>query len=137
MDTDLNALLASLTQQNTQFNQGIDDSMRNLGWDQQGSRWLGAADQGGMMGAFGQAQNNTMNDFSGRGLMDSSFFNDALTSLTDNFNRQRGDYDRSRANENSRFGQEQQGARSQADAARQQAMADAASRYASLYGQPA
>ena len=133
IDTELAAAIDELTRNNTEANRGFDDSLRNLGWDAQAGRWIGAGDQGAMLGAYGQAQTALMNDYSGRGMMDSSFFGSANQDLTDQFNRQRSDYDvaRQRANEN--FGRDKANAQSRANSARSQAIADAAARYAALF----
>lgn len=134
IDNDLSGLLAQLAEQNRQYNQDQDLGLRNMGWDNAAGGGQGAWNPDDLLGAYGQTRNNLFNDFSGRGMMDSSFFGDAQTQMTDNFNRQRMDMNEARTGTNNEYAASQGRAQQDANLARQQALADAAARYSATYG---
>lgn len=134
IDNDLSGLLAQLAEQNRQYNQDQDLGLRNMGWDNAAGGGQGAWNPDDLLGAYGQTRNNLFNDFSGRGMMDSSFFGDAQTQMTDNFNRQRMDMNEARTGTNNEYAASQGRAQQDANLARQQALADAAARYSAQFG---
>ncbi|QSJ04771.1 hypothetical protein [Cellulosimicrobium phage DS1] len=130
IDTDLNSLLRQLADENAKYDQDFNLGLRNLGWDATANRW----NPDDLLGAYGQSRNNMFNDFSGRGMLDSSFFQTAQGDLDRNFERQRNDMNTDRQRVMSEYGASQGRARQDAQNARQQALADAAARYAAMYG---
>jgi hypothetical protein len=130
IDTDLAGLMQQLADENARYNQDYSMGLRNMGWDEKGGAW----NPNDLLGAFGQSQNNLINDFSGRGLMDSSFFGQAKEDMTRNFDRQRNDMNSDRTRVMDEYGRAQGRATADANNARQQALADAAARYAAMYG---
>lgn len=134
IDNDLSGLLAQLAEGNRQYNQDQDLGLRNMGWDNAAGGGQGAWNPDDLLGAYGQTRNNLFNDFSGRGMMDSSFFGDAQTQMTDNFNRQRMDMNEARTGTNNEYAASQGRANQDANLARQQALADAAARYSAQFG---
>lgn len=149
INTELDAYLASLAETNRQFGQDTTDALRNLGWkegappqQENGLARVATAGKGGnagywdpkdQLGAYGQAQTNARNDFSGRGLMDSSFYQDAVTNLDNSFNRQRQDYLTAQQNQTNQYNTEKGAANDKAEAARRAAKADALARYNATY----
>lgn len=93
--------LAGYGRDKNSTNQGFGDGLRNLGrrWEDKNNNGyadddeLAASswDSANPMGAYGQAHKNTQDDFTGRGLLDSSFYVNALTDLDNSFDSQYGD----------------------------------------------
>lgn len=134
ISTDLQSLLRQLADENAKYNQDYDMGLRNLGWDATAGDGKGAWNPQDLLGAYGQANNNLFNDFSGRGLLDSSFFTTAQGDMLRNFERQRSDMGADRKRVMDEYGAAQGRANQDAQNARQQALADAAARYGALYG---
>ena len=134
IDTDLSSLLQQLADENARYQQDYSMGLRNLGWDAQAGGGKGGWNPDDLLGAFGQSRNNLFNDFSGRGLMDSSFFGQAQEDMTRNFERQRNDMNTDRDRVQGEYGKAQGRANADANNARQQALADAAARYSAMYG---
>lgn len=87
--------LANLARQRASYDTDYTSTLKNLGWDWQGDdagdlsnvaggKW----DPTNMLGVYGQGLNNMNNDFGSRGLMDSSFFGDAITNFNTDMNNQ-------------------------------------------------
>lgn len=134
IDHDLQGLMQQLADANRSYNQDADMGLRNLGWNAAGGDGKGAWNPDDLLGSYGQSRKNMFNDYSGRGLMDSSFFGDAQQDMTRNFERQRNDMGIARNRTNNEFGSAKTRATGDANIARQQALADAAARYAAMYG---
>lgn len=134
IDNDLNGLMAQLAESNRQYNADQDLGLRNMGWDATAAGGQGDWNADDQLGAYGQSRSNLFNDFSGRGMLDSSFFADKQTQMTDNFNRQRMDMNEARTGINNEYNASRGRAQNDANLARQQAMADAAARYAAQFG---
>lgn len=128
-------LLASLAQQNTGFLNDWRGGLQSMGWDfgADGDR-SGNWDADDTIGAYGQTRNNLVNDFSGRGMMDSTFYQEGLQNMDRRFNQQRDDMLRSYDNTQNEYSTNQAGALKSKEAAQQRALADAYSRYSSGYG---
>lgn len=130
------SLLASLAQQNTSFLNDWRSGMRSMGWKPgEGNDF----DQGGwdptdVLGAYGQSYQNMQNDFAGRGLFDSTFYQQAQTAMDDRFNRQRGEMVSQRDATNSAYQTDQANAMRTRNSAQDRALAEAYARYASGYG---
>lgn len=87
-------------------NRGYGDGLRNLGrrWEDQNNNGYADDDEleastwdsSNPLGAYGQAYKNTQDDFTSRGLMDSSFFVDAMSDLDNSFDTQYGDMNSAR-----------------------------------------
>lgn len=135
VQTELDALLSTLGEQNRQYGQDIDSALRNLGWSDSLNGGKGGWNAQDKIGAYGQAHTNARNDFSSRGLMDSSFFADMVQNLDSNFERQRNDYGEALERQNTNYRTETDNAKAKAEAARRQARADAQARYAAMYGE--
>lgn len=128
-------LVDQLTRQNAEFKTGVNQNFKNLGLKWQGEDYgTGSWDPNDMQGAYGQAYGNQVNDFAGRGLMDSSFFGQAQEQLTGRFNRQRDDVMRSLTNQNNEFAAGKNNAQASRNAARDRALAEAYARYTAGFG---
>lgn len=93
LKTSLDSALANLTQQRTGYDTDFMTTLKNLGWGWGDNTKLdgfdkGAFDPTNQLGAYGQGLTNMNNDFASRGLMDSSFFADALTDFNTDMNNQ-------------------------------------------------
>lgn len=98
----LDQALAQLADQRKTYQTDFGAATRNLGWNWQDGNNDGIADDDELkagswdptnqQGAYGQAWQNQQNDFSSRGMLDSSFYGDAVTELNRGFTNQ---YDQS------------------------------------------
>lgn len=93
LKTSLDSALANLTQQRTGYDTDFMTTLKNLGWGWGDNTKLDGFDKGkfdptNQLGAYGQGLTNMNNDFASRGLMDSSFFADALTDFNTDMNNQ-------------------------------------------------
>lgn len=128
-------LLASLAQQNTGFLNDWRGGLNSMGW-----KFGGEGDRSGgwnsedLLGAYGQTRNNMVNDYAGRGLLDSTFYQDATSNMDRRFNQQRDDMLRTYDNTNNEYGTNKANALKSKESAQQRALADAYSRYASGLG---
>lgn len=134
IDTDLKSLLRQLADENAKYNQDWNLGLRNLGWDASANNGAGGWNPEDLLGAYGASRNNLFNDFSGRGMLDSSFFTQAQGDLDRNFERQRNDMVTDRDRVMGEYSAAQARAKQDAQNARQQALADAAARYAAMFG---
>lgn len=124
-------------------NRGFGDSLRNLGrrWEDQNNNGyadddeLSAStwDSSNPLGAYGQAYKNTQDDFTGRGLMDSSFFVNAMTELDSSFDSQYGDMNTARQEALAELLAGEEGANSEYNAAIAAERANSAQRRALKY----
>lgn len=144
LDLQLKQALAGLAESRTGYNKDFGSSLRNLGfgWQDANNDGLpddaeikgGAWNKNDMQGAYGQAYNNTTNDFASRGLMDSSLFADAMTEQDRGFTRQFDDMQGARQQYlKSLLGEETSAKDTQAQALAQ-ARASASARRAAEYG---
>lgn len=134
-EAEYQSLLASLAQQNTGFQNDWRSGLKSMGWQfgAEGDR-SGQWNPDDLVGAYGQTRNNMVNDFSGRGMMDSTFYQDALQNTDRRFNQQRDDMLRSYDETQGRFETDRANAGKSRESAQQRALAEAYSRYASGYG---
>jgi len=97
LKSSLENALAELATKRSNFDQDFVTTLKNLGWDwngdDQGSldnvatgRW----DAANQLGAYGRGFTNLNDDFASRGLMDSSFFRDAVQNYNTDYNNQFG-----------------------------------------------
>lgn len=135
INTNLDSTLTDLKEQERQYSQDIESALRNLGWDPAGNDGKGAWNAQDDLGAYGQSFKNARNDFSARGLMDSSFYADAVQDLDRNFDRQRNDYGEALERQKTNYANDRSEANSKAEAARRQARAEARSRYNARYSE--
>lgn len=136
--------MADLRNQRSTYNQDYGQSLRNLGrsWEDANNDGVadddevraGSWDKNNMQGAYGQAYNNQMNDFSGRNMLGSSFYQDAQSEMDRGFNSQ---FDQGLAARTNYLNQIAQGETSAADTKAQAlalARASASQRRANEYG---
>jgi len=134
-EADYQALLAQLAQQNTDYRTNARGGFRNLGLQFSGDDFAsGTWDPNDVLGAYGSAYQNLQNDYSGRGLMDSSFYGQAQQGLTDRFNRQRTDMVNDWTSTNSQFDRSKADAGAARQNAQSRALAEAYARFAANYG---
>lgn len=127
-------LLASLAQQNTSYLNDWNSGMKSMGWKPQGDDYTqGQWDPTDLLGAYGQANNNQLNDFAGRGMLDSMFYGNAQQDLNDRFNRQRSEALNQRNTANQEYSTNKANADSTRAAAQNRALAEAYARYAANY----
>lgn len=89
-EDEFNNLIAQLGRQNGDYLLGFKDNLRSLGWDYNGEDYgNGKWNQSDSLGGYGQAYQGLQNDYSGRGMLDSSFYGQAQQDLKDRFDRQR------------------------------------------------
>lgn len=140
----LDQALAQLADQRKTYQTDFGTATRNLGWNWQDANndgiaddtelGAGAWDPTNQQGAYGQAYQNQQNDFSSRGMMDSSFYGDALTEMNRGFTNQ---YDQSLAARNNFLAQIASGenqARDTSASAQERARLSATERRAAAYG---
>lgn len=91
----LDTALANLALKRSTFDTDFVTTMKNLGWDWGGDETgslddLGAGkwDPTNKLSAYGSGFQNLNNDFASRGMVDSSFFGDAVTNFNTDFNNQ-------------------------------------------------
>lgn len=136
--------MADLRNQRATYNQDYGQSLRNLGrsWEDANNDGIadddevraGSWDKNNMQGAYGQAYNNQMNDFSGRNMLGSSFYQDAQSEMDRGFNSQ---FDQGLSARSTYLNQIAQGETSAADTKAQAlalARASASQRRANAYG---
>lgn len=134
-EADYQALLAQLAQQNSDYQTNARSSFRNLGLRFSGDDFLGGTwDPADTLGAYGSAYQNLQNDYSGRGLLDSTFYGQAQQGLTDRFNRQRSDLVTDWNSTNAGFQKSKTDALATRQNAQARALAEAYARYAGNYG---
>lgn len=80
-------LVAQLTKQRGDYELDTNNSLRNLGWTDDG--W----NQTDKMTGYGNAFQNQLGDFASRGMLDSSLYGTAMNDLNRGFDQQRGDID--------------------------------------------
>lgn len=129
-NAELQTMLAELARQNSEYETGFKGNLKTLGLDYEGDDWKnGKWDQDDTLGAYGQSYQNLQNDYSGRGLMDSTFYGNAQRDLTDRFNRQRDElfsgYDTAKGN----FATQRTRAEEANKRAQERALVEAYSRY--------
>jgi len=95
LKNNLDRALANLTQQRSSYDTDLISTLKNLGWTWGGGSpsgiegfEQGSWDPNNMLGAYGQGVYNLNNDFAARGLLDSSFFNDATNNFNTDMNNQ-------------------------------------------------
>lgn len=136
--------MADLRNQRSSYNQDYGQSLRNLGrsWEDANNDGIadddevraGSWDKNNLQGAYGQAYNNQMNDFSGRNMLGSSFYQDAQSEMDRGFNSQ---FDQGLSARTNYLNQIAQGETSAADTKAQAlalARASASQRRANEYG---
>lgn len=136
--------MADLRNQRATYNQDYGQSLRNLGrsWEDANNDGIadddevraGSWDKNNLQGAYGQAYNNQMNDFSGRNMLGSSFYQDAQSEMDRGFNSQ---FDQGLSARSTYLNQIAQGETSAADTKAQAlalARASASQRRANEYG---
>lgn len=134
-DSDYKNLIDQLTRQNTNYTSDFESGLRNMGLDWTDKDYAsGNWDATDKLGSYGQAYDNTQNDFSGRGMLDSSFYGQAQQGVTDRFNRQRNSLMDGLNQENTSFAANKTGAAQAQQQAQQRAMAEAYNRYVAGFG---
>ena len=105
--------------------QGVDETAGTYGgWD-----------QSNRLGAYGMGLNNLQNDFSARGLRDSSFYGEGRTNFDTDMNRQLSSLEQGRGQQRGQYNQNMAAAESDYMNALNRARADSAGRGAAKYGQ--
>lgn len=84
-NADFENLMAKLANQRTDYELDNKNTNRNLGWN--GKEW----NEDDRLTGYGNAFQNQLNDFSSRGMVDSSLFGEAQNDLNRGFNQQRDD----------------------------------------------
>lgn len=107
------------------------DSSRTKKDDYSAGKW----DPTNQLGAYGQGLTGINNDFSSRGLMDSSFFGEGLTNFNTDMDNQLGSLEKSRQGFRSDNSIQRQSANTDYQNALQRARADSAARAEVRYGQ--
>lgn len=131
-EAELRNMLDQLTRQNSEYQTGFKGGLRDLGWNSQGDDWKnGSWNPEDTLGAYGQSSTNLENDYSGRGMMDSTFYGQAQRDLTDRFNRQKGEMITGLDNQNAQFAAGKTAATESRNAARNRALAEAYARFTS------
>jgi hypothetical protein len=127
-------LIAQLTSQRAGYDQNFGNSLNQLGWKGDNLGTAGGWDNTNMQGAYGQAYQNQENDFAGRGMMGSSFYDRANTNLDNNFNQQKGNMTNDRLQNVQNSTQQQASGQIASDNAESQALANSYARRAAMYG---
>lgn len=86
LGSEFDNLKAQLARERGDYTLDINNSKRNMGWQDQGG-W-NAKDK---LTSYGNAFNNQQNDFASRGMLDSSLYGGALNDLNRGFDTQRSD----------------------------------------------
>lgn len=134
-NSDYNNLIAQLANQNKNYISDMETGLRNMGLDFTGNDYAGGKwDPTDQLGAYGQAFRNMQNDYSGRGLLDSSFYGQAQQDLGDNFDRQRNSILDQLAAENRSYESNRVAAGNSRDQAINRARTEAYNRYVSGFG---
>lgn len=147
IDKTLQGLLNELALARTNYDVDFGKTLRNLGWSApQGARAANAGplsiddilsqgqwDESNRLGAFGMSTYNNVNDFAGRGLMQSSFYQRALEDLLSSFEQQRGDLVDARGQFLADSGRQEEQGRAEAELALARARQSAAARRALQY----
>lgn len=126
-------LLNSLALQNTNYLNDWRSGLKSLGW-KAGADDTGSWDPTDLLGAYGQTFNNLQNDYSGRGLLDSTFYGQAQEDMNRRFEQQRNDMNQARLATNNTYGADRANAARTRQSAQDQALAEAYARYTSNYG---
>lgn len=141
IDKDLSALIDELNMARGNYDIDFGKTLRNLGWrgNQPGMSiddmlTKGSFDPMDRQGAYGNALNSQVNDFAGRGMMNSSFFGKAQEDLETGFKRQRDDLSDTRTQFRNDSGRQEKNARDQAEQALVRARLSGGARRASQYG---
>lgn len=107
----LDNALSDLARKRSNYDTDFSSTLKNLGWDWEGdtigdlgSVGAGKWDPTNQLGAYGQGNQNLTNDYASRGLMDSSFFGDALTNYNTDFNNQFANLNQGRAQFQTEYG---------------------------------
>ncbi len=129
-DAEYQNLIDQLTRQNANYMTDQGSSLRNMGFNQQTQQF----DPTDMLGAYGQSVNNQQNDFSGRGMMDSTFYRQANDNLNGRFNDQKANIDAAGLAQKNDFNAGKTNAGVSQQSAHNQALAEAYTRYLSGYG---
>lgn len=94
----LSTALNSLKAKRGSYDQDFVKTLKNLGWDWQGDDQgtldnfgQGNWDPNNTQGAYGRGRSSLTNDYAGRGMLDSSFFQDAGTDFNTEFKNQFND----------------------------------------------
>jgi hypothetical protein len=123
-------LVAQLAQQGTEYNTNNQNTLRNLGWQGDEGGW----NQQDKLTGYGNAYQNQLNDFAGRGMLDSSLYGEAQNDLNRGFEQQRTDLGTALQ----QFMNQQTLQKTSATQGRDRAVADAQrqaiARYAAQYG---
>lgn len=99
----LQTALANLATKRSNYDTDFVGTLKNLGWDWNGDD-AGSLDEVGggkwdptnKLGSYGSGLGGLNNDFASRGLIDSSFYGDALTNFNTDFNNQFGNLTKQR-----------------------------------------
>lgn len=140
IESNKQSALANLLQQRQNYDTDLGSTLKNLGrrgsdinqWDQGGG--LGEWDPTNMQGAYGQGLFNLQNDFSARGLSDSSFYNTALGDFNNDMNNQFNNLVQARGAFGRARGQDEADANAAYTNALNQARAESIARRAAQFG---
>jgi hypothetical protein len=134
-ESDYQALLHQLAQQNTDYMTGFRGGLKNLGLKFQGEDYAsGTWDPMDQLGAYGNAFQNQQNDFSGRGLLDSTFYGDAKQNLDRRFDQQKQQSIQDMTAQQGQYRQSTADAQAARQNAQARALAEAYARYSGGYG---
>jgi hypothetical protein len=140
IESNKQSALANLLQQRQNYDTDLGSTLKNLGrkgsdinqWE--GGGGLGEWDPTNMQGAYGQGLFNLQNDFSSRGLADSSFYNTALGDFNNDMNNQFNNLVQARGAFGRARGQDEFDANAAYTNALNQARAESIARRAAQYG---
>jgi hypothetical protein len=137
-ESEYKSLMAQLAQQQAGFMTDFKQGLSGLGWefdqnDAEGYK-KGRWNRDNQLGAYGQSYRNMENDFSGRGMMDSTFFGDAKTQMDGRFDQQYKQMLGSKQQQDDQFAGSSAAAEASKKRAAERALAEAYTRYTSGFG---
>lgn len=139
IDAELKSMLANIANQRTQYDANLADTFGNLGLKlgagTGGDQFTNATwDRDNLLGAYGQAMNNQVNDFAARGLLDSGLYLQDQDTLTRGFDKQRSSLNTGRQQTMDDLDMQKASAQTSSESALNRAKAEAAMRRAAAYG---
>lgn len=137
-ESEYKSLMAQLAQQQAGFMTDFKQGLSGLGWefdrDAENGWEKGRWSRDNQLGAYGQSYRNMENDFSGRGMLDSTFYGDAMTQLDGRFDQQYKQMLGSKQQQDDQFKGSSTTAEASKNRARERALAEAYTRYTSGFG---
>lgn len=120
--------LSNLKAAESDYETNFNTALRNLGY--QGGKW----NESDRLSQYGSAMRNQLEDFTGRGMRDSTFFLDARGDQQASFNRRLAEQQDARQQQLASYGRQREDAAATKESAMERARRDALLRRAARYG---